>query len=162
MTRIMPHPAMSIGLFLSWLVLNQSLSLGHILLGATLGIVLGRLFDRLHPPRFKVRNKRLLLLLLGRVAWDILRSNLTVAAIILGGRWRRVTSGFVQIPLELTDRYALAVLACIITAAPGTVWVRYDPVEGVLLIHVFDLVDESVWVRTIDERYQRPLLEIFG
>ena len=52
-------------------------------------------------------------------------------------------------------------LACIITSTPGTIWVNYDTVRGVLLIHVLDLVDEEGWTRTIKDRYERLLLEIF-
>ena len=73
----------------------------------------------------------------------------------------QVHSGFVAIPLALTDRYGLAVLACIITSTPGTIWVSYDPAANVLLIHVLDLVDEATWIGTIQQRYERPLLEIF-
>ena len=31
----------------------------------------------------------------------------------------------------------------------------------VLTIHVLDLIDESEWIRTIKNRYERRLLEIF-
>ena len=41
------------------------------------------------------------------------------------------------------------------------IWVNYDTVRGVLLIHVLDLVDEEAWTRTIKDRYERLLLEIF-
>ncbi|MGP1664783.1 MAG: Na+/H+ antiporter subunit E, partial [Rhodanobacter sp.] len=57
--------------------------------------------------------------------------------------------------------YGLAVLACIITSTPGTIWVSYDSVRSVLLIHVLDLVDEQSWISSIKQRYERPLLEIF-
>jgi multicomponent K+:H+ antiporter subunit E len=30
-----------------------------------------------------------------------------------------------------------------------------------LMIHVLDLVDEAEWIRTIKQRYERHLLEIF-
>lgn len=145
-----------------WLVLNQSLSPGHLLLGSALALLLAPLFGRLRPPGLRLRRPGLILRLMGRVFVDILRSNIAVAAIILSGRWRGVTSGFVEVPLELTDRYALGALACIITSTPGTIWVRYSATQGVLLIHVFDLVDESEWIRTIDQRYQQSLKEIFG
>jgi multicomponent K+:H+ antiporter subunit E len=56
----------------------------------------------------------------------------------------------------------LATLACIITSTPGTLWVDFNEVSGVLTIHVLDLVDKSEWVRTIKERYERSLLEIFA
>ena len=74
---------------------------------------------------------------------------------------RAVQSGFVSVPLRLTNPYALAVLACIITSTPGTIWVSYDAGRNILLIHVLDLVDEMVWIRTIRDRYEHLLLEIF-
>ena len=57
--------------------------------------------------------------------------------------------------------FAGALLACIITATPGTIWVSHDPGRRVLVIHVLDLVDESTWVANIKRRYERPLLRIF-
>jgi multicomponent K+:H+ antiporter subunit E len=54
------------------------------------------------------------------------------------------------------------VLACIITATPGTSWAGYDSSSGRLTMHILDLVAEETWIRTIKERYERRLLEIFG
>lgn len=161
MRRWLPYPALS-GLMLAiWLLLNQSLAPGHVLLGAVFGTGLALVLRRLAPPRLSIKNHRLLAVLAGRVVRDVIRSNFAVLKIILGGSSREVTSGFVSIPLQLTDRYALAILACIITSTPGTIWMSYESKERVLLIHVFDLVDENVWIRTITERYERPLREIF-
>ena len=161
MKRLMAYPAMTIFMAGAWLVLNQSLAVGHILLAVTWGLVLGAAFGRLQPPPLKIRNRRLLLRLAVRVIADVIRSNLALVRILVGGRTREVTSGFVTIPLQLTDPYGLAVLACIITATPGTIWMSYRADHGALLIHVFDLVDEAVWIRTITERYETPLREIF-
>jgi multicomponent K+:H+ antiporter subunit E len=152
---------MSLVVLGAWLVLNQSLAAGHLLLGALLAVGLGALFGRLRPPRLRLRNRHTVARLFLTVAGDIVRSNLALVRIILGGRTGKVTSGFVAIPLQLTDPYGLAVLACIITATPGTIWMSYRSAQGVLLIHVFDLVDEAEWVTTITERYERPLREIF-
>jgi multicomponent K+:H+ antiporter subunit E len=91
---------------------------------------------------------------------DIVRSNLAVARLILR-RGNDVHSGFVAIPLTLTDRHGLAVLACIITSTPGTIWVSYDSNRNILLIHVLDLVDEQAAIEAIKQHYERPLLEIF-
>jgi len=93
---------------------------------------------------------------------DIVLSNIAVARIVLGLGQRSWTSGFVEIPLELRDPYGLAALACIITSTPGTLWADFDAGNGVLTIHVLDLVDRSEWIHTIKERYERPLLEIFA
>jgi multicomponent K+:H+ antiporter subunit E len=161
MKRWLPHPAMSAFIMATWLLLNQSLAPGHLLLGAVLGVTLSRLVRRLDLPPLKIRSRRRLLPLAGRVAVDIVRSNIAVLTLILGGKQRKVTSGFVEVPMQLTNSYGLAILACIITSTPGTIWVSYGARERVLLIHVFDLVDEDQWIRTIIDRYERPLREIF-
>lgn len=161
MKRVAPYPALSLFVFVTWLVLNQSLAPGHLLLGALLALMLGFAFGRLRPPRLRIRRRRLLLRLMIRVAADVVRSNLALLRIIVGGRSRKVTSGFVSIPLDLTNPYGLAVLACIITATPGTIWMSYETQDRILLIHVLDLIDEAEWVRTVTDRYARPLQEIF-
>ena len=61
----------------------------------------------------------------------------------------------------MRNPYGLAWLACIITSTPGTLWVNFDAQKGSLMIHVLDLVDEGEWIRTIKDRYERHLLEIF-
>jgi multicomponent K+:H+ antiporter subunit E len=84
-----------------------------------------------------------------------------VARIVLNPRHRGQTSGFLDIPLELRHPAGLAVLACIITATPGTAWARYDSARSVLTLHILDLIDEEAWIRTIKGRYERRLQEIF-
>lgn len=158
--RWLPYPILSLLLLLIWLLLNQSVAPGTLLLGALLGVALAKVFGLLRPPKARMRNYPLLGLLLVRVVLDIVRSNIAVARLVLR-RDSRTHSGFVAIPLALTDRYGLAVLACIITSTPGTIWVSYEPGANVLLIHVLDLVDEAGWIDTIKRRYERPLLEIF-
>jgi len=111
-------------------------------------------------PRVRVRSLGTLLVLLARVFADIVRSNIAVAKIIVSP-WPRYTSGFVTIPLEITSPYALALLACIITATPGTIWVSHDSRRQMLLIHVLDVIDEATWIAHIKQRYEQPLLRIF-
>ena len=61
--------------------------------------------------------------------------------ILTDARGRRRRSGFVRITLDLTNRNALAILAIIITSTPGTAWIEYEPRNGQLLLHVFDLIE---------------------
>ncbi|QRP64083.1 Na+/H+ antiporter subunit E [Rhodanobacter sp. FDAARGOS 1247] len=158
--RWLPYPILSALLLVVWLLLNQSVAPATILLGTLLGVALAKVFGLLRPPQARVRNYRLFGLLFARVMLDIFRSNLAVARIVLR-RERGMHSGFVAIPLALTDRHGLAVLACIITSTPGTIWVNYDSTANILLIHVLDLVDERGWIDTIKQRYERLLLEVF-
>ena len=161
MRRWLPYPAMSALLLVIWLLLNQTLAPGQFVVGAILGVVLARIFRLLDAPTLRLRNPHRLVLLAARVSLDVVRSNYAVAKLIVRGQSRAVKSGFVSVPMRLTNPYALAVLACIITSTPGTIWVSYDAGRNVLLIHVLDLVDEMVWIGTIRDRYEHLLLEIF-
>lgn len=160
MKRWRPHLLMFVLLLVVWLLLQQSLAPGTILLGVLLAAGLSWVFGKLQPPALRLRHGGTLLLLLARVLADIIRSNIRVARIIVLARGRFV-SGFVRIPLEITSPYALALLACIITSTPGTIWVRHDSSRRVLVIHVLDLLDENTWIANIKQRYERPLLRIF-
>jgi multicomponent K+:H+ antiporter subunit E len=162
MSRLVPFPIASTGLLFFWLLLNQTLSLGHILLGGTVALAGGWALAALQPPKVRARRVVAIFHLAGLVLVDIVRSNVAVARIILGLEQRRWTSGFVEIPLELRDPYGLAALACIITSTPGTLWVDFHEASGTLTIHVLDLVDKPEWIRTIKGRYERMLLEIFA
>lgn len=155
------YPALFVILLGSWLLLNQSLSPAYLASGVVIAFALTMVFSLLEIPKARLRNLHLLPLLAWRVTTDIVHSNLAVATIIVRGRGRNVTSGFVDIPLEMRSRYGLALLACIITSAPGTVWVSYEPESGMLNIHVLDLIDETAWVERIKTRYEGLLMEIF-
>jgi multicomponent K+:H+ antiporter subunit E len=161
MRRLLFFPLGAAGLLVLWLLLNQALSLGHVLLGGMVALVGLWAFTALEPPRTRVQRLGAILRLTSFVIVDIVRSNIAVGMIILGVAGRERRSGFVTVPLDLRNPYGLAALACIITATPGTLWVSFDDAEATLMIHVLDLVDESEWVRTIKTRYERLLLEIF-
>lgn len=161
MRRWIPHPLPALGLFIMWLLLTQSLSPGQVLLGGIVTILATHAMAALRPEPAEVGPLRAVFKLAGIVALDIVRSNFAVAAIIVFPRQERV-AGFVRLPLELRNRHGLTVLALIITATPGTIWVQFDRGRGILLVHVLDLVDEQEWVRLIKRRYEALLLEIFG
>lgn len=156
-----PYPLLSVSLLALWLLINQSISAGHILLGSALGISWGWIMVNLQPDKTRLRKFRLIATLAGHVAIDVLRSNLAVMGVILRGRNRAVNSGFVTIDLSLRDDNALALLACILTATPGTAWLEFDRQTGVLMIHVLDLENGARWSDLIRHRYEAPLKEIF-
>ncbi|RRH73449.1 Na+/H+ antiporter subunit E [Falsigemmobacter faecalis] len=162
MIRLIPHPLLSLALVFMWLLLT-SFSLGHLVLGAMLGLVIGWIFRLLEPERPKLRRIWPLVKLSGIVALDILRSNIAVARLILTrGRHGKRRSEFLEVPLELKDPHALALLAMIVTATPGTAWLSHDMDSGILILHVFDLVEEDDWRTLIHNRYETLLMEAFG
>lgn len=161
MSWLLPYPLLSAGLLALWLLLNQSVSPGQVVLGVILAVLMPWAMAALRPEKPRIRRPGSILRLTGMVILDILRSNLAVGAIIVRSRTPGVNAGFLTIPLEMRSRHGLAVLSIIITSTPGTIWVNYDSASGTLLLHVLDLVDKTAWIRLIKDRYERQLMEIF-
>jgi multicomponent K+:H+ antiporter subunit E len=157
--RILPSPVLSLALFLAWLALGPSVDPLSVLVAAVLAVVVPLLTRPLRPGAVRLRRPAVAARLLGRVVVDSLRSNVAV----LGGLLRRrpLRSGFVRVPLDVRDPGALAVLAAIVTATPGTAWAELAPDRSALLLHVLQLEDEAGLVAGIKHRYERPLMEIF-
>jgi multicomponent K+:H+ antiporter subunit E len=160
MTRILPYPLLTAALFVMWLLLNR-LTLGHVILGGVIALAASQAMTALQPAKPKLRRWDQIPVLVMVVLADILKSNIAVAGIILRGRRRQKTSGFLAIPLDLRDPTGLAVLACIITSTPGTAWVDYHSGKSELLIHVLDLTDPEGLTEQIKQSYERRLMEIF-
>ena len=154
------HVIMPALIFMVWLAVAESVTAGQAVLAviAAAGGVYMMTALRLEPA--SPRRPGVMLRLGAHVLIDIVRSNLAVARLALGSR-RAGRAGFLYIPLDLRNHTGLSVLALIITATPGTIWVSYDQHSGMLLLHILDLVDEQVWVDTIKNRYERRLMEIF-
>ena len=161
MKRRLPFPLLWVLLVAMWLALNETLASAHLLLGAGVALAAILALSVLQEPQTRLRRPRLAAELLWLVLTDVVRSNIAVARIVLRIGTRKQTAGFLEIPLTLRNPVGLAALACIITSTPGTAWAGYDPGSGVLTMHVLDLVDDETWVRTIKDRYERRLLEIF-
>jgi multicomponent K+:H+ antiporter subunit E len=161
MSRLVPHPLLSLGLLLMWLMLNR-FSPGHLLLGAAVALVAGQAMSALATPKPRIRSLSSVLRLFALVMADIVRSNVAVARLIVAGRRGAPRqAGFVEIDLALRDPTALALLAIVLTATPGTAWLDYHRSSGRLLLHVFDLVDDADWIDLVKRRYEPLLMEIF-
>lgn len=162
MKRWLPSPLLSAGLLLMWLLLNQTLDPAHWLLGGLLAIVAPLLARPLQPHGYaRLRRPMALLRLLGFSAIEIVRSCFNVTQIILLRRSADVNSQFIRVPLDLHNPHGLALLSCLINTTPGTVWVDLLAEKHELLLHVFDLHDETWWIDTIKTRYERPIMEVF-
>ncbi|MBA2918057.1 Na+/H+ antiporter subunit E [Sphingomonas sp. MAH-20] len=162
MKRLLPHPLLALGILLMWLLLTASLSPGQLVLGAIVAVLGSHAMAALQPEDAGIRSVRPIPRLAAIVFADIVRSNVAVARIVLLRDRPERVSGFVRLPLDMRSRYGLTVLACIITATPGTIWVEFDRRANVLVVHVLDLVDPDAWIRETKHRYERPLMEIFG
>ena len=159
--RRLRYPTLAFCMFVGWLMLAERVTPGQVVLAALVAVGGAWMMTRLQLAPVAPKRVRVMARLFYYVSTDIIRSNFAVARIILGGRPAWQHSKFLLIPLELRNRAGLALLGCIITATPGTIWVSYDPASGELLLHILDLIDEDAWTSTIKNRYERLLMEIF-
>ncbi|WP_426416200.1 Na+/H+ antiporter subunit E [Aestuariirhabdus sp. LZHN29] len=158
--RLFPHPGTSILLLIVWLLLNNSIDPGHIVLGSLLGIVIPLLTAPLQYPQPPMRKPGLAIYYVLQLVWDIILSNFQVARQVLGPI-DRLRPAFIAVPLELEAEVAIAILANTISLTPGTVSADLSEDHRWLYVHVLNLHDEDQLIRTIKQRYEAPLKEIF-
>ncbi|RLJ40443.1 Na+/H+ antiporter subunit E [Acidovorax sp. 106] len=159
--KLLPAPLLSLALLGMWLLLNRSLSAGHVLLGGLLALAIPVLTAGLRPTPVRIRRPGAVLRLLLTVMADTLQSNLAVVRLLLAPQRRRHPAGFVRIPLQLRDPNALAALAMIVCITPGTAWAELALDRSALLLHVLELDDAAAIAAHIQQHYERPLMEIF-
>ena len=160
MRRLFPYPVLAALLLVLWLVLQQSIGLGQILLGGAVAIAVTLAARAILPERVRFRRLLSLVQLIAVAGVDIIRSNIAVLLILINPR-AEPSAGFIKMELKLTNQFGLAVLACLLTATPGSAWLEYDGERNTVLIHVLDLDDKEAWIATVRHRYERLLLEIF-
>jgi multicomponent K+:H+ antiporter subunit E len=159
--RLLPHPVLSASLLVIWLVLNQTVQPGHVLLGAILGCglpLLTRAYWPERPPFHRLPRLWRLFLVVNR---DILRANLTVARLTLTRPARSLQPQFAIVPLDCRNPYSIALLLGIITITPGTIAADLDEEHGLVLVHWLHEPDPAGAVALIKSRYEEPIREIF-
>ena len=138
----LPHPLLSASLVLVWLLLQNSLDLGNLLLGLVLGLGIPLWTSGLWPKRLRVKSWVAVLRYSVMVIGDIVLANIDVARLIL---FRRAS--------ELRTRS--------VTMTPGTVSCDLSADGRYLLVHCLDAPDTEQIVREIKTRYEARLKEIF-
>ena len=161
MRRLLPHPLLSLVLLLLWLLLNNSASAGHFLLGAALGLLIPLYTRRFWPEPAVLRRPGLALRLTALVLWDILVANVKVSRLVLGPR-AAIRPRFVQVPLDVEGEVAQTVLAGVITLTPGTLSATLDRERRRLLVHALSEDEPEELIRQVKSRYEAPIMEIFA
>ena len=160
MNRLLPHPAQSVLLLLTWMLLVDSFSLGQWLLGSLLAWVIPLTCNRLlieHPVGWKpLRLMRFLWMVIG----DILVANFQVACLTLF-RVRELRPAFVEVPIDLDNELAISVLVSVVSLTPGSLAADLSVDRRTLLVHGLDVPDAQAMIDEIKQRYEAPLKEIF-
>ncbi len=157
--RLLPHPRLSLVLFVVWILVANDFGVGTVLMALVLGVAIPALTRNFWPEAPTPRHPWLAFTLLAKFLFDIVVANFTVAKQVVMPN-ARLRPTFVEIPLALTDDFAIALLASMITLTPGTVSADLTPDRSRLLVHVLHTDDAQDVVDTIKRRYEAPLARI--
>ena len=158
--RLLPHPLLTPLLAAVWLLLNNSLAPGHIVLGLLLGWLIPRFTLRFWPETVRIRRPGVLVRFVAVVLWDIVVANLGVARRILADPGA-LRPAWIEVPLDLHSELAISLLANTICLTPGTVSARLSEDRRHLLVHALDAPDPVAVRDEIKARYEAPLKEVF-
>lgn len=160
-SRILPHPLLTLVLVAVWQMLVNSVSLGSLVFGLILGLAIPLMTAPYWPDRPKVRNLPMMVEFALVVLWDIVMANISVARIVLFMRNEDLRTGWITVPLDLRSPEAITVLAGTITMTPGTVTSDVSADGRSLLVHCLHAPDPDAVRDEIKDRYERRLKEIF-
>ncbi|MAF15043.1 MAG: Na+/H+ antiporter subunit E [Marinomonas sp.] len=159
--KLFPMPFHSLLLFSVWLLMNNSISPGHIVLAAFFAISIPLLVNSMRDEQPKILKPWLALRYFFMVLKDILVANMQVAVLVLGPI-RKLQPGFVAIPLDLTSDVGITVLASTVSLTPGTVSVEVSEDKCWLYVHALHLDNEQDLIDEVKQRYEQPIKEILG
>lgn len=159
--KLIPHPLLSLMLVFVWLGLVNTVTVGNVVLGSVLGLLVPIFTAAYWPDRPKLRSPLRAAAYILLVLWDIVVANVQVAMIILFKSNENIHSRWVVVPLELTSPEAITVLAGTITMTPGTVSATLSADSGHILVHCLHTDDPDAVRDEIKTRYERRLREIF-
>ncbi|MFA5684712.1 MAG: Na+/H+ antiporter subunit E [Lysobacteraceae bacterium] len=151
---------MGVAVGLVWLLLVGEISVAQVLLAILLGALLPLIDHHLRPDHAHMRRPLTFMRLTAVVLYDIVKSNINVARLILG-RESKLRPAFIWVAMDIQNPYGIAALTGIITMTPGTVSVLLSDDRHYLLLHCLDAADPVAVAREIKTRYERPLMEIF-
>lgn len=158
--RLFPHPLLSFILWIIWLLLNNTLAMGHVVLGGLLAIFIPWMTSSFWPEKIIIKRPWLLIKYIMVVLFEVMVANIVVAKLILG-RNNKLNPGFIHYELQLESPVGIGLLANTISLTPGTVSCDLSADKRFLLIHSLHIEDVATIKADIHRKFERPLKEIF-
>src|SRR6056297_176876 len=159
--KILPHPFLTLLLIVVWQMLVNKVTVGNLVLGTILGVIIPLVTAPYWPNRPRLRSLPRIVEYVAVVLWDICVANVQVAYVILFKSNAATRPAWIAIPLELRTPEAITVLAGTITMTPGTVSSDVSADGRSLLVHCLDAPDPDAVRDGIKARYEARLKEIF-
>lgn len=160
MGKLLPAPRLSLFLLIFWLLIQNSITPGLIVLGLILAWAIPLYTSRGSDFHVRVKRPFKAIEYFFIVLMDIVVSNFSIAAIILNPR-RRIHPAWVEYPLHLHGELPITILASTISLTPGTISTEFSHDGRTLLIHSLNVKDAEAMIANIQKRYEDRLKVIF-
>jgi multicomponent K+:H+ antiporter subunit E len=160
MNRFIPAPWLSLTLLLVWLLLQNSVTPGLIVLGLILALLIPIFTNRGRDFRAPLGRPLIVLQYFIVLLGDIIISNLDLAIVILLPT-KSVQPALIEYPLDITGEVPITILASTISLTPGTITAEIRRDGRALLIHALNVADHEAMIQQIKKRYEMRLKEIF-
>jgi multicomponent Na+:H+ antiporter subunit E len=151
--------AWNAGLAVLWAGMAGRLTVASLVTGLVLGslvlLIVRRPLGLVHP---LARARHLVSLLLFFV-WELLLANVRVAWDVVTPRYR-MRPGVVAVPLRARTDVEITLLANMVSLTPGTLSLDVSDDRRVLYVHAMYLHDRRHVVRSIQDGFERRLLEV--
>ncbi len=158
--RLLPMPIHSLLLFAVWLLLNNTVAPGHIVLATFLAIVIPLITSGMQDSQPSFHKPLVTLRYVVMVIGDIIVANFEVAALVIGPN-KKLNPAFIAVPIEIEHELPITILASTVSLTPGTVSAEISEDKQWLYVHVLHITDKDELIALIKQRYERPLREIF-
>ncbi|MGB3278589.1 MAG: Na+/H+ antiporter subunit E [Pseudorhodobacter sp.] len=159
--KLFPHPYLTLLLVITWMLLVNHLKLGSLIFAVMLGTIIPIITAPYWPDRPILRNPIAIIGYVLIVMYDIVKSNVIVAGIVLFKPVSQLQPAWVAVPLDLHTPEAITVLAGTITMTPGTVTADMSGDGKTLLVHCLHAPDPDEVRDDIKARYEARLMRIF-
>jgi multicomponent K+:H+ antiporter subunit E len=159
--KLFPHPYLTLLLIVTWMLLVNQLKLGSLVLAVILGTIIPLMTAPYWPDRPILRNPLAIIGYVLIVLYDIVKSNIIVAAIVLFKPNSQLKPAWITVPINLRSPEAITILAGTITMTPGTVTADMSGDGRALLIHCLHAPDPDEVRDEIKSRYEARLMRIF-
>lgn len=157
--RWLPAPVASGLLALLWLFLQNSAAPGQVILAVLVGLAVPALLREVLPGEARRIDAWRLARFAPVVLADIVTSNVVAIRQVLGPAGR-LRPRFVTVPLSLEDERTITLLANTVSLTPGTVSAEVSEDRRSLVVHCLSTRDPEALVRTIKDRYEKPIGEM--
>lgn len=160
MKKFFPHPLLSLALLIAWLLLNNTFSFGHLLLGTFLGLIIPYLSASFWPEHICIKKPFVFIRFIAVLLFDIVVANIAVARQVLGDN-KKLHPTFISYPLSIKNQLGISILASTISLTPGTVSCDLSEDQSTLLIHALSAENREEVITHIHQRYEKSLMEVF-